>query len=247
MAILELPFLSVYLVQHASGGAIVHAAGGYLAGSFVSAPVVQAFATASGVLSSLSSGVVAVAANPLVLSAAVVTVAVAGAYCYFFGIPAVVAAALSEAGVAVATKAGVAVSVPQLAVALVLLGGAGYVGYRIYKDKAAAQSAATQLTTSILDQPAAEAVVGSTAWARFGAALSSGFNGAATQAAVLARDAIEAFCAASDAVAAAAANVSNSFPAGAQEAAAGARRQRRKLGDFLSGLWLPWRARRSDR
>jgi hypothetical protein len=144
MALVTVPFTSLYLVPHVSGGAIAHMAGGYIAHTFVPAAIVEAFGVAASVLAQLSSsaGAVAtattsVATNPLVLGGVALAAVAMGTYCYFQGIPAPIEAALSKAGLGTATKHGLMVSVPKLAVTLILLGGAGYVTYRFYKSRKA--------------------------------------------------------------------------------------------------------------
>ena len=96
MAIIEIPFTALALVEHAAGGAILSNAGSYIAGTYVSAAVVEAFTTASSVLTTMGGSIAAVASNPVVLAGATITVAAAGAYCYFYGIPAPIEAVLTK-------------------------------------------------------------------------------------------------------------------------------------------------------
>lgn len=141
MALMTVPFTSIYLVPHVSGGAIAHIAGGYVAHTFVPPAIVEAFGVAATVLGQMSSSASAiatattsVATNPVVLGGVALAAVAVGTYCYFHGIPAPIEAALTKAGLGTATKHGLMVSLPKLAVALILLGGAGYISYRFYKS-----------------------------------------------------------------------------------------------------------------
>lgn len=195
MTIAALPFIDISLVTHSAGGVILQYGGQYVAGTYIGAPVVEAFNTAASVLSSIATPAAAAASHPVVIGASIAVVAV-GAYCYFYGIPAPIEAALAKAGLGGAakgfalpgTKAGFAVPLPTLAVALILLGGAGYVVYRFYARRKAARTA---MGTAEVNggQAASEAAFGAAAWATFGQGLWSGLSDAAKQAAALAKDA----------------------------------------------------------
>lgn len=134
MAILAIPFTSLSLVAHTAGGAIMRDAGGYIAGTYIDATIVQAFTAAGTALQSMGTSAVALASNPYVVGAVVIGAVAVGAYCYFHGIPAPVAETLAHAGLGTSTKKGLMISAPKLAVALVLLGAAGYVTYRFYRN-----------------------------------------------------------------------------------------------------------------
>ncbi len=130
---IAIPFTSLALVPHAAGGAILRGAEGYIASTYVPAGVVNAFATAGSALHAMGSSTVAIAsANPILTGTLVVAVVVAGTYCFLNGVPAPVAETLIHAGLASPTEKGLAVLIPKLATALVLLGAAGYVAYRFY-------------------------------------------------------------------------------------------------------------------
>lgn len=183
MAILSIPFVGMHLVPHVGGGAILHAGGGYVANTMIPAFVVEAFGVASGVLSQVGAGASAIAAgtsavayNPVVIGGAAIAAVAVGTYCYFHGIPAPIEAALSSTGVGTATKQGFMVSVPQLAIALILLGGAGYLFYKFYKNRnslrAARLMAPRQEPQGRDDaEAAAHEAFGEAAWSQFGAAL----------------------------------------------------------------------------
>lgn len=138
MTILAIPFTSLALVAHAAGGAILTNAGAYVAGTYVPAAVVQAFGSATAALGSMGTAAAGLAsANPVTISVVAVvavTAAAVGTYCYFHGIPAPVAETLVHAGLASPSQKGLAILVPKLAAALVLLGAAGYVAYRFYEN-----------------------------------------------------------------------------------------------------------------
>jgi len=196
MTILTLPFVGISLLEHSAGGAILAKGGSYIAGTYVTPAVAQAFTTASTVLASVGGAVSA----PVVGTGLAVAVVAAGGYCYFYGLPVPVEAALAKAGLGVAAKKGMMVStaakgfavpVPSLAIALVLLGGAGYVSYQFYQSQKEAQTGAETLV--ILEgtgQKASEAAFGSGAWSRFGEALWTGLGDAAERAAQLASEAV---------------------------------------------------------
>lgn len=141
MTIAAIPFTTLALVQHAAGGAILTNAGSYVAGTYVPAAVVEAFGSASAALGSMGTAAVGLtSANPvtigvvLVATAAAVAAVAAGTYCYLNGVPAPVAETLVHAGLAMPSEKGLAVLIPKLASALVLLGAAGYVAYRFYEN-----------------------------------------------------------------------------------------------------------------
>lgn len=196
MTILTLPFVGISLLEHSAGGAILAKGGSYIAGTYVTPAVAQAFTTASTVLASVGGAVSA----PVVGTGLAVAVVAAGGYCYFYGLPVPVEAALAKAGLGTAAKKGLiastaakgfAVPVPSLAIALVLLGGAGYVSYQFYQSRKEALAGAD--TIVILEgngQKASEAAFGTTAWSRFGEALWTGIGDAAERAAKLASEAV---------------------------------------------------------
>ena len=192
MAFIEIPLTTLALVQHSAGGAILSNAGSYIAGTYISAAVVEAFATASGVLASIGGGAVAATTNPIIFGAATVAVVAAGAYCYFYGIPVAIEAVLTQAGLGVAAKNGFAISIPQLAIALVLLGAAGYTIYKFYENYKAAQDIPIRAINSGTAQTATEAAFGFDAWQTVGSAVWSGVSDAAEYAVQLAKDAVEA-------------------------------------------------------
>lgn len=239
MGLFVIPFTSLTLLPHAAGGAILANAGGYISGTYVSATVVEAFATASSVLSSV--GAAALAANPVVLGTAAVAVAAAGAYCYFYGLPGPVAAALSKAGLGSAAKSGFAITLPKLAVALVLLGGAGYVSYRFYQSYKEAKRANAEFDGSTGGKESAEAVFGKTVWSRFGEALFSDIGSVANRAANLAQEAIDAVRASSATVAESASVTGKAAYSGASRAAVEASGG---LDALIQKLRAYWTARR---
>jgi hypothetical protein len=238
MGIVAIPFTSLMLLPHAAGGAILANAGGYISGTYVSAAVVEAFATASSVLSSVGAGATAIAANPVVLGAAAIAVSAAGAYCYFYGIPAPVAAALSKAGLGSAAKSGFAISISKLAVALVLLGGAGYVSYRFYQSYKKAQRASSQADPATGGEANAEAVFGKTVWARFGEAISSDVGGAVNRAVSFAQEAIDLVRASSTTVADAAGITGKAAYSSASRAAVEASSGLDSLIQRLRAYWI---------
>lgn len=132
MAILAVPFTTIYLVPHVGGGAILHAGGGYVAGTLVPGSVVNAATAAMSVLASAGSSAAALGTGPVVLGAAAVTAAAAGAYCYFYGVPAPVAATLVKSGLATPAKAGLAISIAKVATAFVVMASAGLLTFNIY-------------------------------------------------------------------------------------------------------------------
>lgn len=203
MAIIAIPFLGLSLLPHAAGGVILAGGNSYIAGTYVSAEVVAAFTTASGVLSQMSAGAstlasaaASVATNPITLGVAAIAVVAIGGYCYFHGIPAPIVETLKGAGLAAKTSKGVMISVPKLAVALILLGGAGYIAYKFYKSIKARQVATIQTTRnpSANEQDAKEAVeaaFGKMAWATFGEAAWSTVEENGVKAAKAAQDAVD--------------------------------------------------------
>lgn len=144
----------------------------------------------------------AVASGPVLATGLTLAVVAGGAYCYFYGLPVPIEAALAKAGLGASAKKGLvvaaaskgfAIPIASLAVALVLLGGAGYVSYRLYQsDKEAKAAAADFIVIESDSQSAAEAAFGTSAWSRFGEALWSGIGGASERAAKLAADAVGA-------------------------------------------------------
>lgn len=202
MALLTIPFIGVSLLEHAAGGAILAKGGSYIAGTYVGPAVAQAFTTASSVLGSMAAASGAAASVPPAVAAGLTLAVVAGgAYCYFHGLPGPLEAALAKAGLGASAEKGLvigavakgfAVPVASLAVTLVLLGGAGYVHYRIYSSRKAARAAAQGFI--LIDgeaQAPSEYAFGHDAWNSFGSALWSGLGGAVDRAAQLAHEAVQ--------------------------------------------------------
>lgn len=231
MTILTIPFVGISLLEHSAGGAILAKGGAYLAGTYVTPAVAQAFTTASSVLSSMGAATGTVASGPVLAAGLTVAVVAGGAYCYFYGLPVPIEAALAKAGLGTSAKKGLiiaaaskgfAVPVASLAVALVLLGGAGYVSYHFYQSEQEAKAAAADFVVIEGDgQSASEAFFGSSVWSRYGEALWSGLGDAAERAAKLAADAVEFVSDASSA----AAGVASDAAGTAYDAAAKLRRE----------------------
>ena len=203
MAIAAIPFVGLTLLPHSAGGVILAHAGSYLAGTYVSAPIVAAFTTASSVLAQMSAGASTIAAtaasivaNPVTLGIAAVAVVAVGTYCYFYGIPAPIAATLEGAGLAKPMTKGLMVALPKLAVALVLLGGAGYVVYRLYSSHKARRSAIGARPDSADVSRAkarswVEEFLGAATWTTFGDPAWAAIGEAGRKAVHAAEDAVE--------------------------------------------------------
>jgi hypothetical protein len=175
MTIAAVPFTSLALVAHSSGGAILSNAGSYVAASYVPASVVGAFGSAAAALESIGTAAVglATACPPLTIGLVVVTTAAVGTYCYLNGVPAPVAETLVHAGLATPSEKGLAILIPKLAAALVLLGAAGYVAYRFYenfKDLWADREGLTTANESAA-QEEAERNFGGEVWSTLGKAV----------------------------------------------------------------------------
>ncbi|MFT4027274.1 MAG: hypothetical protein QM676_10795 [Novosphingobium sp.] len=168
MAIAAVPFLPIYLVEHVSGGAIIHAAGGYVANTFVNAAVISAFTDASA---ALAAAVTTITSAPVLASVGAIAVAAAGAYCYFYGIPAPVEAFLIEAGLATSAKGGLAVTVVKLATALAVLGVAGLMAFNIYKRIWQARGAIGSGIDPGQARHASETAFGTDFWKHYGEAV----------------------------------------------------------------------------
>lgn len=192
MALVEIPLTTIALVQHSAGGAILSNAGNYISGTYISAAVVEAFSTASCVLASIGGGAVAATTNPIILGAATIAVVAAGSYCYFYGIPVAIEAVLTQAGLGIAAKNGFAISIPQLAVALVLLGAAGYTIYKFYENYMATRDMFDHAVNATSAQKATEAAFGFDAWQTIGSVIWSGVSDAAEYAVQAAKEAVEA-------------------------------------------------------
>lgn len=199
IALLSIPFASVYLVEHVGGGAILHAGGGYIANTLVPAAVVESFSVASGVLAKMGAGAAALGgtavSTPVLIGAAALAVVAVGSYCYFNGIPVPVETALSSAGLGTATKQGFMVSFPQLAVALIVLGGAGYVAYRFYENFKSLRVArllgsAPIAPTQEEAEAASRGVFGDDTWSAMGASIWACVSDAGRAAAMTADDAV---------------------------------------------------------
>lgn len=176
MALLSIPFTTLQLVGHASGGIIARNASGYIASTYVGADVVSAFATAGSALQAMSSSAVALATNPYTVGAVTIAAVAIGTYCYFYGIPAPVAETLVHAGLAAPSKQGLMIAVPKLATALVLLGAAGYVAYRFYANLQSfradrQESEAADAADEIAARNVSERYFGPQAWSLIGEAV----------------------------------------------------------------------------
>lgn len=172
MALL-IPFTTIYLVKHAAGGAIVNYGGAYIAGTYIPASVVSAFAAATTSLS-------AVATSPVFAVGAVAAAAVGG-YCYFFGVPAPVAKSLVTAGLAQPAKGGLAVSIGQLAAVLVLLAASGLVSFNVYRRVRHARSARIARIHSAEAEATSKSLFGDDFWREYGAAAWSGVGDSVSQ------------------------------------------------------------------
>ncbi|PXA87710.1 hypothetical protein DMC47_31405 [Nostoc sp. 3335mG] len=173
---LSIPFTTLKLVGHASGGTIMRNASGYIANTYVGADVVSAFTTAGSALQAMSSSAVALVSSPYSLGALTIAAVAIGTYCYFYGIPAPVAETLVHAGLAAPSKQGLMIAVPKLATALVLLGAAGYVAYRFYANlKTLLADRQVSESTDAADETAArhasEGFFGAQAWSLIGEAV----------------------------------------------------------------------------
>lgn len=161
--------------------------------------MIDSFSVASGVLAKLGTSAAAVGATgittPALVGAAALAVVAVGGYCYFHGIPAPVETALSDAGLGTATKQGFLVSIPQLAVSLIVLGGAGYIAYRFYKNLRSLRAARILGSTPVPpSQQEAEAVsrgaFGDHAWTKLGATVWACMGDAGRAASVTTEDAV---------------------------------------------------------
>lgn len=196
MALLAIPFTSLSLVPHAAGGVILRGAAGYIGGTYVSAEIAQAFGLAGAALQSMGTAATAFAANPYVIGAVVLAAVAVGTYCYFHGVPAPVADTLVHAGLGVQTKKGLMISAPKLATALVLLGVAGYVTYRFYKNFKALWADEELVTGWEGDDMAsarkeAERTFGEKVWSTMGEAVWATKNDVARSVVALAQEALD--------------------------------------------------------
>lgn len=180
MALFSVPFTTIYLVSHASGGAILHSSGGFIGGTFITAQVVSAFTNATSTLSLAASAIGAIATSPVAIGVAV-TAAAVGGYFYFFGIPAQIELALAQAGYAAPSSGGLAVPIAKLGIALVVLGLAGLLVVNIYKRIKQARLARPEPISIENAQFAAESVFGVTGWKSYGAAIWTGASDTASQ------------------------------------------------------------------
>lgn len=192
MAILAIPYVPVYLVEHVGGGWIVHAAGGYVANTLIPASIVSAFSEAGAVLGSVAAGAETVASSPIAIAAGIAVVA-AGTYCYFYGIPAPIETILANAGLGgkgmaakgallpTAAHGAFAVSAANLTTALILLGLAGYVAYHFYEKHS--DAAHTMVEGPVIDaESVSRSYFGSNVWEQFGEPLSQGLSEASSKA-----------------------------------------------------------------
>jgi len=192
MAIFAVPFSTIYLVPHVGGGAIVHAGGGYVAGTLIPASVVNAATTATSVLASAGGSAVALGSNPVVLGAAAVTAAAVGAYCYFYGVPAPVEALLVKAGFAAPAKGGLAIATATVATAFVVMGAAGLLSFNIFARVDQARRARKSILTLEEARVLSEATFGSSIWEQYGEAVWLGAADTADQIAGWAQTAVDA-------------------------------------------------------
>lgn len=232
----------MYLVEHISGGAILHVGGGYIANTLVPAAVVEAFGVATGVLAKMGAGVAAVGgtafSTPVFVGASALVVVAVGSYCYFHGIPLPVETALTSAGLGTATKQGFLVSVPQLAVALIMLGGAGYIAYQFYRNfrsvRAARLFGCAPLAPTQEDAEAtSRGVFGDDAWSNIGASVWAGMSDAGRAAAMTAEEAVRRSAALAERLIA----TSTDVGAYARETLEAAASSVAPLGEGLSGLF----------
>ncbi|MFZ4748595.1 MAG: hypothetical protein ACOYLK_17205 [Sphingomonas sp.] len=197
MAILSIPVVGLSLLPHSSGGVLLANSAGYIANTFVSAEIVSAFSTGAAALAKIGAVGASVATSPAAVAAATIAVVAVGTYCYFHGIPAPIAEMLSGIGVGSASHAGFMIPVPQLAVALVILGGAGYVYYKFYENEAALETDALRSANPKPQNAASaksmvEQLFGKETWSKFGAAAWSSMGDAAEAALKAAEEAVEA-------------------------------------------------------
>lgn len=170
MAIFSVPLFSIHLVAHASGGAIVHYAGGYIANTYLGSSVVTAFSSATSTLAAMAGSAATVLTSPAVVGVAL-AVAVSGGYCYFFGIPTPVQAALIKAGLATPAKGGLAVPIVKLTTALILIGLAGLLTINVFKRINQARRSAKKPLSIDEARSISLAVFGKLAWADYGHAV----------------------------------------------------------------------------
>lgn len=192
MAIFAVPFSTIYLVPHVGGGAIVHAGGGYVAGTLVPASVVSAATTATSVLANAGSSLVALGSNPVVLGAAAVTAAAVGAYCYFYGVPAPVEVLLVKAGIAAPAKGGLMIATAKVATAFVVMGAAGLLSFNIFKRVDQARRARRSSLSVDEARGLSEAAFGPSVWEQYGKAVWLGAADTADQVFGWAQKAVDA-------------------------------------------------------
>lgn len=180
MAFFSVPFTTIYLVSHVSGGAILHSSGGYIGGTYISAQIVSAFTSATSTLSLAASAIGAAATSPVAIGVAV-TAAAVGGYFYFFGIPTQIELALAQAGFATPANGGLAVPIAKLGIALVVMGLAGLLAVNIYKRIKQARLARPEPISVTNAQSAVESVFGVTAWKSYGEAIWMGASDTASQ------------------------------------------------------------------
>lgn len=183
MAIAAIPIAKVYLVEHAGGGAIVHAAGGYVGNTLIPAAIIEGFSAASSALATIGATATSLASNPYVLAGAAIGVVAIGTYSYFYGVPAPIEAALIKAGLAEPAKHGLLIPAAKLATGLVLLGLAGLVSYNFYKRLREAKAATKGREAIKISgaQATVEATLGSETWTTYGNALWGGVTDTAFQ------------------------------------------------------------------
>lgn len=170
MALISVPFTTLYLVSHAAGGAILHYSGAYVGGTYISAPIISAFSNAATTLSMMAGTISAAATSPVAVGVAV-TGAVVGGLVYFFGVPAPIQAALAKAGLVAPAKGGWAVPIAKLAAALVLMALAGILAVNIYKRVGQARRAQPAPIEPESAREAVEAALGASAWKTYGNAI----------------------------------------------------------------------------
>ena len=172
-----------------------------MANTFVPAAVVEAFSVASGVLAKMGAGAAAIGgtsiSTPVLVGVGALAVVAAGGYCYFQGIPLPIENVLSSAGLGSATKQGFMVSIPQLAIACIVLGGAGYIAYRFYRNFSSVRAArllgsGPVAPTREQAEATSSIVFGDDAWPKLGASVWNCVDDARSAAAAAARDAVQA-------------------------------------------------------
>lgn len=242
MTIIAIPFVDLCLVAHSSGGAILSGASGYIGGAFVDASIVQAFATASAALASMGTSTVALASSPAVVGTVAIAAVAIGSYCYFNGVPAPVAETILHAGLATQSDKGLMISAPHLATALVLLGAAGYVAYRFYKnfEELWADREVGNSWADANERSAREGTVrsfGTDVWTNLGSAVWATTDDVAKALGVVAKEAVERASQAAEAISTGATAAYGVAAVHSDHAAKHTFEKVRRLGGAISRLW----------